>query len=381
MGNSLPAVPPKVKLTTPAFPERPDDPLTPDTKLQEALDKAWANAAGKRKQLKEVGIAIADITEAAPHPFAHHKGDVVYYAASTAKISALHGIYQLRATLRLIAEELGAGISKGELLKVAGKHLKSQIKAALAKLPALKHASTEEAYPKYTKGFQVVKSDEWNGFTVEFAKSYAPSPDEPSPGNEPVGHIEKMIVVSNNHSAGACVHACGLGFMNGAMEAAGCFEPKTGRNGVGVWLGADYIKSGDENYENYSIKKGDGSTTAMGSSPLHMVKLLALLDDNRLFDGNPESNEGMLAALAKCASYPEVWITRADEEYVTYVVTHNKLGVAQSQYSEATLLDHPASGKRFALAWFNMRWGDEAFDELDAIAMAVRDTIDAYTST
>lgn len=235
---SCPLFPNRIrKLTTAPFPPAYANPLVPNAKLQAALTKAIEQGPGLDWR---VGIALAAMEQTGAHPVAHFKGDREFFGASMIKIAALYALFELRATLRAIAAELGTSTSRSTLLTEAKRYLDPFILSNVDRLPALKgiKATPALAVPEYDRTFKV----EGTGpFTVDFTTEFAMSPAPAAPRAKPTGHIEKMITVSDNGSAGRCTRACGYGYLNGALASAGFFEPSTG---LGLWLGGDYSGEG-----------------------------------------------------------------------------------------------------------------------------------------
>jgi hypothetical protein len=374
--KKVPAVPPPVALKTPALPPAYGNPLVASAKLQAALDKAVAAVPGASWR---VGIAIAALDKAGAHPVAHFHGDREYFGASMLKVAALYALCELRTTLRAVAKELGTNTSKTELLKDAAKHLNPQILANLKKLPALKGISNAVALPQYTTAFKV--DDAGGGtFTVNFADAFAPETGAVT--REPVGYIEEMIVVSNNTSAARCIHACGYGYLNGALASGGLLEP--GAKNLGVWLAGDYLESkAIPKYPYFRIDSDNDNEVAQASTALHLTRMMALLDDGTLFDKQADARAVMQRVLAKAAAYPEIYINRASG-MSDLTVTHNKLGVAglkpknggNSVESEVSILIHVPTTRRFALTWLN--YDVEAAGSWDPIGHVVRGTIVEY---
>jgi hypothetical protein len=386
-----PALPSPFKLTTLAFPSMYATPMSAHPKLQKALDDALAVAIRRYPSIANMGIALVALDNPGAHAMAHQNGDIVYFGASMIKIAALYGVYELRTTLRAIAAELGCNTSTNELLKQAARHLDPQIiDYTKKKLPALAGIARTHTVPKYDMAFHVVARPD-KTFTVDFRDAFAPRPLTEGT-YQPKGHVEAMIAVSNNYSAGQCVHACGYGYLEGALAEGGHFEPRTGQKGVGIWLGGDYIsdflppeKAGDKrkpnpaSYPTYQIEFAEGHTS-QGSTALHCARLLTLLADKQLFGGNPDANEGMLDVMTKAVISGEVYVTRKSRD-LHFKVLQTKLGhfplKGTERYSECSILEHD-SGKRFVLVWLNLLWGDEPYDELDAFSHAIRDAMEAY---
>jgi hypothetical protein len=306
------------------------------------------------------------------------------------KVAALYGLFELRTTLRAIADELGCNTGP-ELLKQAANYLNPQYRSyTKAKLPALRGISDKHALPLYGEAFKAVaKADKT--YTVDFHQKFAPVPWNGVGAYRPKAYIEKMIAESDNWSAGQCTHACGYGYLAGALTEGGHFDPKTGNQGVGIFLGGDYIsdfldkektKPNPASYPSYSVDSVDGGTS-QGSSPIALARLLTLLADKQLFGGNAAVNDEMLDVMAKAVANRHVFITRGKDAQ-SFVVTHTKLGHAPKagaeRYSECSILEHN-SGKRFVVVWLNLRWDpDLPYHELDAFSAAINLAIEEYLS-
>jgi len=374
--KALPAVPNRLlNLKTPPFPAAYPDCLVPNDKLQKALNKAIQMGPGPDWR---VGLAIVSLEKPGAQPVGHFRGDREFFGASMIKVAALYGLFELRNTLRDIAKELGSNTSISELLADAANYLNPKIMANLSHLPALKGIGKKVAVPQFAEAFKPVALSPNLGFTVEFASAFAP--EIAGPTKEPVGHIEKMIVVSNNTSAARCTHACGYGYLNGAIASAGFFEPG---KGLGLWLAGDYLDTQEiAKYPYYRINSDNDGMVAQASSPLHLARLLTLLHDGVLFGKNAGANAEMLKVLAKAAVYPEVYIDRGSG--VDFTVTHNKLGVADLKKenggydveSECSIVTHNASGRDFVVVWLNFIANDA--EGFDPIAHVVRDTLNEY---
>jgi len=380
----VPAVPKtRVALTTPPFPPKYPDPLVQNDKLKAALTKAIDAGPGASWR---VGIAIASLENPGAHPMAHFKGDREFFGASMIKIAALYGLMELRNTLRAIAKELGTNTSKTELLKDAARYMNPLILKKVDDLPALKGIKSSEvrkaqALPLYSEAFKV-DGPTGGPFTVNFADKYELKTVTQLPGVDPVGsEIENMITVSNNGSASRCTHACGYGYLNGALASAGLFEPGTGK---GLWLAGDYTGA----YTYYRIDSDNDQGVAQASTALALVRLFALLQDGTLFGKNADGKNDMLKVLSNAAKYPEVFINR--DWPIDFDVIHNKLGFANLKqendrganvYSECSILQH-TSGKRFAVAWLNLlpdfNTADRAKSAYNPVAKVVNETINEY---
>ena len=343
-------------LMTPAFPSTYANPLVADRRLQDALDAALAAGPGKQWRTP---VALVSLSPDGTRPVAQHKGNEVHFSASLLKVAAMYAAFELRGTLRKIALELGAATSATELLQTAAAYLDPQILGMAATIPALQGVARAHAVPQYASVFEVVPRPEpGRGFTVELAAGFK-------------GHLERMIAVSDNGSAAQCVHGSGYGYLDGALAAAGFFDPA--RN-VGVWLAGDYAG----NYPFYRIPSVNDGLVAQATTVMHLAQMYVLLHDGLLVD--EISSREMMSLLAKAVAVPEVFLDRASD--LDFEVTHTKVGLGPLKpengganvYSEGSILQH-ASGRKFAVVWQNYLFGDDGFDPIGHV---VRDAIRTY---
>lgn len=342
-------------LKTPPFPKVYANPLTPDAALQAALDKAIGAGPGKSWR---VPVAIVSLNPDGSRPLAHFKGNELHFSASLLKVGAMYAAFELRAVLQHIAAELGAEVSTADLLAAAAAYLNPKILAKAATLPGLKGVQPAHALPQYAAAFEMAPHVQGAASTVRFTSAL-------------VGHLEKMIAISDNRSAAQCVHASGYGYLNGALTDAGLFDPKTEK---GIWLAGDYIQG----YPYFRIKSANDGMVAQAATSIQLAHLYALIHDGQLV--NAGSSTEMLALLAKAVAVPEVFIDRAAN--LNFKVTHTKVGLGPlksenggaSVYSECSILEH-VSGRKFIAAWQNFVFKDQGFDP---IAHVVRDTLDLF---
>lgn len=352
---------PNKPLKTPPFPKVYPNPLTPDVALQAALDKAISAGPGKGWR---VPVAIVSLNPDGSRPLAHFKGNELHFSASLLKVGAMYAAFELRSVLQSIAAELGAEVSTAELLKAAAAYLNPKILAKVATIPALKGVQQAQALPQYAASFEMTPR-------VAGPASPASSVSSVRFTSALVGHLEKMIAISDNHSAAQCVYASGYGYLNGALTDAGFFDPKTEK---GIWLAGDYIRS----YPYFRIKSANDGLVAQAATSIQLARLYTLIYDGHLV--NAGSSAEMLALLAKSVAVPEVFIDRAAN--LNFKVTHTKVGLGplkaenggHSVYSECSIIEH-VSGRKFIAVWQNFVFKDQGFDP---IAYVVRDTLDAF---
>ncbi|HEX8107112.1 MAG TPA: hypothetical protein VF516_05250 [Kofleriaceae bacterium] len=348
--------------TMPAFPSAYPDPLTPNSKLQTCLDRAIAAGPGTSWRTP---VTIVSLNPDGSRPVASFKGNEVHFSASLVKVAAMYAAFELRATLRDIAAELGTSTTKATLLKDAAAYLDPKILAKAAAIPALKGITKAHALPQYTTAFEVVPVPPSPlvpspGFTVNFSSTFQ-------------DHLEKMIAISVNQSAAQCIHGSGYGYLNGALASAGFFDPATNN---GIWLAGDYIG----NYPYFRINSVNDGLVAQAVTTRRLAQMYTLLHDGTLVGGISSSE--MRDLLAKAVAVPEVFINRASG--LNFTVTHTKVGlgplkpkngVIDNVYSEASILQHTPSGRKFVAVWQNFVSGSDGFDPIGHV---VRDTIDAF---
>ena len=186
-----------------------------------------------------------------------------------------------------------------------------------------------------------------------------------------------MISISDNDSAGACVHGSGYGYLNGTLASAGFLDPGTNN---GIWLAGDYKEKGaKDKYPAFRIPCMNDTTTAQGATALQLARLFTLMNDGTLV-GALSSGE-MLDLLTTSVAAGEVYSTRGQR--VNFTAVHAKLGRGQLNnagsdngkdvLSEAAILEH-SSGRRFAVAWLNLIWGSS----WEPVSLTLSRTFDEY---
>jgi hypothetical protein len=354
----VPAVPDRVlALKTPVFHSTYSNPLAANPKLQKALDNAIAAGPGSTWRTP---VAIVALNADGTRPMAHFKGLEVHFSASLLKVAAMYTAFELKNTANDIAAELGPKTSKADLLKDIAAHMDPQIMAKVASLPALKGVTKIHAVPRYSDVFDVLANPKVSGtFFVSFKKTF-------------LDHLEKMIAISSNSSAAACVHASGYGYLNGTLASAGFFEPGTN---TGVWLAGDY----ESQYPYFRIPSVNDGLVAQATTVLHLARMYTLMFDGTLVGGS--SSADMLALLEKAVAVPEVFIDRPEVFPNHFTVTHTKVGLGPLKpknggvnvYSEGSIMTHK-SGRKFVVVWQNL----VDADAFDTIASVVIQTVTAF---
>ena len=186
-----------------------------------------------------------------------------------------------------------------------------------------------------------------------------------------IGALTGMDVASE------CVHGAGYGYLNGALTAAGFFDPKTNK---GLWLAGDYVRK----YPYLRIPSANDGLVAQGATSIELARFYTLLYDGKLVDA--ASSLEMLELLKKAVAVPEVFIDRAAN--INFKVSHTKVGLGplkpdnggHSVYSEASIVEH-ASGRKFVVVWQNLIYGEDGFDPLGAVVARTLDGFIAKQAT
>lgn len=332
-------------LKTPPFPSAYTSPLAPNAKLQKALNDAIARVPTPPGWDAPYAIAALD-PPAGPFPVAAFRPDDEKYGASMIKLVALYAAFELRKTVRAIAAELGPKATPSDLLDQAKAHLNPRVIAYAAASAGLKGVANGEAVPQLKATFQTAAASP--AVSVDFTDAYKK-------------HQSGMISVSDNSDAGACVHGGGYGMINGICENAGFFQPSTQN---GLWLAGDFA------HQYHYFKIPTASTGGVNFGPaaqaatvMQLVKLLALMFKGALVDSG--SSTEMLTRLTESVAQGETFMTRASYFYgggtPPWTVKNTKLGIGPrgpgnsgpTVYSESCILEHTASGKRFAVSWLD----------------------------
>lgn len=260
-------------------------PVAPTHSLQEYLDKAYAEAlalhklgtqpAGDSAANLHVPVSLfAHVRTGSGHFYAGVHSDEMHFSASLLKVAAMFAAYSLRAEARVLAA--GGGFADENAFFAA---LGSQFKSTDA-VPAIQSAGVG-LKPRYK---DVLKVTGFGGgaLQVDFTPSFFVPLDVDRPlfahyqevhkhevdANHikddeenaatlaelaKVSHMYKMIVPSNNVSAGECIRRLGYAYINVKLMNAGFYDPAS-TPPKGIWLAADFV--GGPRVEIDSINDG-----------------------------------------------------------------------------------------------------------------------------
>jgi hypothetical protein len=216
------------------FPRGSDITLVPDGKLNNAVTRAVNDASAK------FAISVVDPVRNAVGGF---NGDKEYYTGSLVKVGVLYAAYALLDMVKRY-NTLRAPTSADALLK--GLH--ADMDGAIVRSSPLVFSGTgpSQRSPSYESVFTI--SNLGGKLQINPRPLYK-------------HHLERMIVNSDNHSAGQCIHGLGFSYLNGALEQGGFFNSSTKK---GVWAAGDFRHGWAPvriPCENLDIGTAQGATT------------------------------------------------------------------------------------------------------------------------
>ena len=336
------------------------------------MQKALVAAVAKRSELSAVPITIVALPDKPAAPgtkllTASVKGDEIHFSASLVKVAAMYASFELRAAARRalpgVLAKLTAGkfdvsdkqIQTGALIEIAHGYA-SEIGSTSLALPLLKMCPTNMLIPTWGKVLALVRSG--SDWVCDFTSGHTLA-------------MAKMIIPSDNSMAAQTIHGVGYGYLNAALTAGGFFDPKTPR---GIWLAGDYIGK----WHYYRIQSVNDQGVAQAPTTNDMARLYALAATGFLVDA--DSSKAMLELLRRAYDEgQEYFLTRPAG--LGYVQTHTKVGLAplksgKDVASEASIVRHNISKKRFVVAWQNVVLSGSDTD-YEPIARAVDETLKA----
>ncbi|MDD1612942.1 MAG: hypothetical protein LUQ57_07325 [Methylococcaceae bacterium] len=312
-----------------------------DPKLQQALNSAIAKFEKDRK-LKPgsfpIRFTLVDVTKpSGPFSSAGLRETETDFIASEAKVAVMYAAYVLRDMVQRFASSTTA--NPANLFFRLGKEMDPAI-AKVSRNIALSLLMDKQRVPSYRNVFTVQPVSFGLRATVAFSAGFDRA-------------LEGMIVPSNNLHAASCVHGVGYGYLNGALEAGGFFDPSINR---GLWVAGDFQQG--KKWPSVRIVSRNDGLVAQAGTTRDMAKLVSLIMTDRVLDpASCAEMRGRLARSAKGADTP--WITRTGI-FKQGTITHNKLGLGllksgKKVRSEVSVYQSPvAKGRRYVVAWQNL---------------------------
>lgn len=362
----------------PPTPPIPDIP--PQTSLQQCLSAAYKDILSAHKlgaqpdddSTANLHVPISLFAHAKSGDHHHYAGihdDEMHFSASLLKVAAMFAAYSLRAEARQLAQ---TGFADQNAFITA---LTAQFSATDA-TPAIQSKGVG-LKPRYTDILTITgfgggalqvefKSDFFASLAVDhplFQQYQTIHAREVSLHHiaedgenavtlaalNKVSHMYRMIVPSNNTSAGECIRRLGYAYINVKLMKA-AFYDQTSSPPKGIWLAADY--AGGPRVEIDSV---NDAKSAQATTSRQMARFFSLIDLGKLID-QANSNE-MKSLLLEAHGVDSAWISRFGSR--PYDFEGVKVGVANLKPNT------PPMGPNVYSEGVLLQWNTDA-DKLDA---------------
>ena len=231
-----------IGLFTSPDPSKPNVPeIKPLTTLQQYLDQSYKKVKGEGKLGPDLGlktcvpISIFLRSKAGQHIYAgcsdtiagqrHHLDEEECFSASLIKVAAMFAAFKLRAEARALIADIQAGtVSSTNQSDFLNNKLSAKFHPNDA-VPNIASATGIQKSPSLgdilvVTGFPTASALAAN-FTADFRN-----------------HLRKMIIPSDNCSAGECIWRLSYPYINVKLMEAGFFDKNSMK---GIWLCGDYI--------------------------------------------------------------------------------------------------------------------------------------------
>lgn len=325
------------------------------------------------------------------HQYAGIHDDEVHFSASLLKVAAMFAAFSLLAEAKALAAT-GSFANATAFFNA----LKLKFHSADA-VPAIRNAGVF-LEPRYTDILTVTGFGGVGATTVEFVPMFYHGVDEDFALYEAyetvrtedhltidahrnrqenarslaalakVSHMYRMIVPSNNGSAGECIRRLGYAYINVKLMNAGFYDPASSPP-KGIWLAADYLGSTRVEIDSLNDAKSAQATTSR-----QLARLFSLIQYEELI--NEESSKAMKNLLKEAHGVDVAWLKRTEDggEVRKFYFRGVKVGLANLKpnkdpkgpdvYSEGLLLkwkgnaqdleDRKITGE-LAVCWQNLR--------------------------
>jgi hypothetical protein len=179
----------------------------------------------------DLPIIIVALKSDGTRPFVGRHVDEMFYSGSLLKLAAMYAAFQLRLVVNQFVTTLDTSKITTDAM-VFAEIRKAFDKKIMAAAPDLIKScnTTGNRPPQYEKVFTPSK-DSAGKWQVAFLV-------DSNMGKDFAGNLEKMVADSHTASAGICIQALGFSWIDGLLQKAGFFDPRTKR---GIWLAGDYL--------------------------------------------------------------------------------------------------------------------------------------------
>jgi hypothetical protein len=328
--------------------------------FQRAIIAARNNPAFSHlPDVRTIPIAIMALDADGARPVAGQREFEMFYSGSLLKVAAMYAAFQLRVAVNDLAATLDLAVvdTPVKLFRKISDTFDKQIDGSVPRIRSAGGVTPAMRVPKYPTVFQAVKvGGTWR---LEFNNTGL---------NNFAIHLRKMIVGSDNDSAGFCIRALGYSWINGLLQSAG-FLGFGFPGSEGIWLAGDYA-----NQPTVEILSVNDGKVKQATTCFHMAWLFALLHDKKLVKNTINlatglsGNDEMLRLLELAVDHPDApsLLKRVPR---SFTVMQSKIGVGELKrgscrdsdqdrcvYSEAAILRHPPSGRKFVVVWQNLTY-------------------------
>lgn len=325
---------------------------TIDTALENAFNDTEAAFPGA-EVLSRICISLVAIDDD-PLGFRHagRRETETHYSASLLKVAAMLGAFQLRQSANnLAADPIDA--SAADFFARLKATFDPPIEAAVPLIstnPQIAALPVSQRLPKYQSMFAAIPLI-GGGHSVVFGAAFA-------------NNIRGMMIPGNNDDAAACVKAQGYQWIDGVLSAAGLFREADQQ---GIWLAGTFTGA----LPAVRIPSINDGPSAQAATCIDLANLFAhIIEANEIdSNGNTPIAADMLQILGEAAvghepsfmkpgARPNINGLTAD-----FTTTHTKIGLGALKpenggfeiVSEATVVQHNPTGRRFIVVWQNVR--------------------------
>jgi len=353
-------------------------------------DKLWEafKSARDSTNVKDIPIVIVALNAGGSRPTVGQNGVEMHYSGSLLKAAAMYAAYQLHVAVNDLAATPRAVTINEEkkLFKYISSTFDPQIDRAVPLVSQAPRVTREMRIPKYEDIFKATKNG--GRWVLNFKDTGA---------DNFAGHLRRMIVGSHNESARFCIRALGYSWINGLLQKAGFFDART-KNGI--WLAGDYDENGK--WPVVVIPSVNDGKVKQVTTCIDMARLFVLLHDHMLVkDDAPSYRVGDFRRHADMLNLLSDAVDDGAAPSLLkgvrpgFTVLHSKIGIGTLKkapqggevsckipdhgcvQSEASILLHPPSGRKFVTVWQNVLW-DAPDDGVRRVAAIIEKTMDNY---
>ena len=330
--------------------------LIDDTQMMAAVAGALSEAIGRFPVLGGTmpPISMVLVDESTSPPTFRHGGmayRAMHYSGSLLKMAAMYAAFELR--YRVNVRAAGGDATAGNLFDILKNEFDPVIDAAVPRVNAEAAVTPAMRVPNYRAIFAAIPLTT-GGVAAEFAAAFR-------------NNLVAMIVDSNNNAAGAVVQALGYSYINGALEAGGFFRSAFPPNGV--WLGGTFVGLRPP----VRVDTENDGDSAQATTCSDMANLCAHIVQRTLVSAEASAQMNKLwydAAHGIDASFIDH--ERRALSTRSYSVTHTKVGLGPLKTgatvaSDATLLVHVPTERKFLTVWQNAPGNDSGFNAMSFI--------------